>query len=62
MHYPTGSFSSIDLSLSHHSFWSVYKDQNHSNHFPIVINTSEIEDHNAKWKLNKANLEVFQFL
>ena len=44
--------------------WSVCKDQHHSDHFPIVIknNTSTVEDHNPKWKLNKANWEVFQSL
>ena len=69
MHDPTGSFSSIDLSLCHPSLfldfnWSVCKDQHHSDHFPIVIksNTSTVEDHNPKWKLNKANWEVFQSL
>ena len=69
MHYPTGSFSSIDLSLCHPSLfldfnWSVCKDQHHSDHFPIFIksNTSTVEDHNPKWKLNKANWEVFQSL
>ena len=69
MHYPTGSFSSIDLSLCHPSLfldfnWSVCKDQHHSDHFPIIIksNTSTVEDHNPKWKLNKANWEVFQSL
>ena len=69
MHYPTGSFSSIDLSLCHPSIfldfnWSVCNDQHHSDHFPILIesNTSTVEDHNPKWKLNKANWEVFQSL
>ena len=69
MHYPTGSFSSIDLSLCHPSLfldfnWSVCTDQHHSDHFPIVIksNTSTVEDHSPKWKLNKANWEVFQSL
>ena len=69
MHYPTGSFSSIDLSLCHPFLfldfnWSVCKDQHHSDHFPIVIksNTSTVEDHNPNWKLNKANWEVFQSL
>ena len=69
MHHPTGSFSSIDLSFCHPSLfldfnWSVCKDQHHSDHFPIVIksNTSTVEDHNPKWKLNKANWEVFQSL
>ena len=38
--------------------------QHHSDHFPIVIqsNTSTVEDHNPKWKLNIANWEVFQSL
>ena len=69
MHDPTGSFSSIDLSLCHPSLfldfnWSVCKDQHHSDHFPIVIksNTSTVEDHNPKWKLSKANWELFQSL
>ena len=69
MHDPTGSFSSIDLSFCHPSLfldfnWSVCKDQHHSDHFPIIIksNTSTVEDHNPKWKLNKANWEVFQSL
>ena len=69
MHYPTGSFFSIDLSLCHPSLfldfnWSVCKDQHHSDHFPIFIesNSSTVEDHSPKWKLNKANWEVFQSL
>ena len=60
MHYPTGSFSSIDLSLCHPSIflgfnWSVCNDQHHSDHFPILIenNTSTVEDLNPKCKLNK---------
>ena len=69
MHDPTGSFSSIDLSFCHPSLfldlnWSVCKDQHHSDHFPIIIksNTSTVEDHYPKWKLNKANWEVFKSL
>ena len=69
MHYPTGSFFSIDLSLCHPSLfldfnWSICKDQHHSDHFPIFIesNYSTVEDHSPKWKLNKANWEVFQSL
>ena len=57
------------LSLCHPSLfldfkWSVCKDQHYSDHFPIVIksNTSTVEDHNPKWKLNKANWELFQSL
>ena len=35
-----------------------------SDHFPILIkcNTSNVEDHNPKWKLNKANWDLFQSL
>ena len=69
MHYPPGSFFSIDLSLCHPSLfldfnWSVCKYQHHSDHFPIFIesNSSTVEDHSPKWKLNKANWEVFQSL
>ena len=69
MHYPTGSFSAIDLSLCPPSLfldfnWSVCKDQHHSDHFLIIIksNISTVEDHNPKWKLNKANWEVFHSL
>ena len=69
MHYPTSSFFSIDLSLCHPSLfldfnWSVCKDQHHSDHFPIFIesNSSTVEDHSPKWKLNKPNWEVFQSL
>ena len=63
------SHTHIYLSLCHPSLsldfsWSVCKDQHHSDHFPILIgsNTSTVEDHNPKWKLNKANWEVFQSL
>ena len=58
IHYPTGSFSSIDFSLCHPSLfldfsWSVCKDQHHSDHFPILIesNASTIEDHNPKMEI-----------
>ena len=69
MHYPTGFFLSIDPFLCHPSLfldfsWSVCKDQHHSDHFPILIesNTSTIENHNPKWKLNKAYWELFYCL
>ena len=62
--YPaTGKFSSLDLSICHHPSlllnfdWTVSEDQDGSDHFPVIIesvNTST-SDHNAKWKLNKAN-------
>ena len=44
--------------------WSVCEDQHGRDHFPIVIEsikTSE-EDHNPKWKLNKANWDLFHTL
>ena len=63
------SFSSIDLSFCHPSLfldynWSVSKDQHNSDHFPIIIeqNTFSIEDHNPKWKLNRANWDLFNTL
>ena len=59
----------IDLSLCHPSLfldfnWSVYDDQCGSDHFPVIIenvNTSS-NDHNSKWKLNKANWELYHSL
>ena len=64
-----GTFSALDLSICHPSLyldyeWSVCEDQHGSDHFPIVvesIKTSE-EDHNPKWKLNKANWDLFHTL
>ena len=63
------TFSALDLSICHPSLyldyeWSVCEDQHGSDHFPIVIEsikTSE-EDHNPKWKLNKANWDLFHTL
>ena len=64
-----GTFSALDLSICHPSLyldyeWSVCEDQHGSDHFPIVfesIKTLE-EDHNPKWKLNKANWDLFHTL
>ena len=63
-----GTFSALDLSICHPSLltyeWSVCEDQHVSDHFPIVIEsikTSE-EDHYPKWKLNKANWDLFHTL
>ena len=64
-----GTFSALDLSTCHPSLyldyeWSVCENQHGSDHFPIVIEsikTSE-EDHNPKWKLNKANWYLFHTL
>ena len=65
----TKYFSSIDLSFCHPSLfldynWSVCEDQHNSNHFPIIIeqNTFSTEDHNPKWKLNRANWDLFNTL
>ena len=65
----TKSFTSIDLSFCHPSLfldynWSVCEDQNNSDHFPIIIeqNTFSTEDHNPKWKLNRANWDIFNTL
>ena len=64
-----GTFSALDLSLCHPSLyldfdWSVCEDQHGSDHFPIVIESIETheEDHNPKWKLNKANWDLFHTL
>ena len=69
LHPATGSFFSLDLSLCHPSLlldfdWSVCEDQHGSDHFPIVIERviASAEDHNPKWKLNKANWEQFHSL
>ena len=55
--------------LSHPSLyldykWSVCEDQHGSDHFPIIIESIKTfeEDHNPKWKLNKANWDLFHTL
>ena len=62
LHPATGKFSSLDLSLYHPSFlqdfdWTVSEDQYGSDHFPVIMESlkTSMNDHNAKWKLNKAN-------
>ena len=52
------SFSSIDLSFCHPSLFLDY------NWSPIIIeeNTLSTEDHNPKWKLNRANWDLFNTL
>ena len=44
--------------------WSVCEDQHNSDHFPIIIeqNTFSTEDHIPKWKLNRANWDLFNTL
>ena len=61
-----GTFSSLDLSLCHPSLyldyeWSVCEDQHGSDHFPILIESvqTHCEDHNPKWKLHKADWDLF---
>ena len=59
-------FSSLDLSLRHPSLrldfdWTVSEDQYGSDHFHVIIETvnTSTNDQNAKWKLNKANWELY---
>ena len=69
-HSPSAkSFTSIDLSFCHPSlfldiYWSVFEDQHNSDHFPTIIeqNTFSTEDHIPKWKLNRANWDLFNTL
>ena len=65
----TKSFTFIDLSFCHPSLfhdynWSVCEDQHNSDNFPIIIeqNTFSTEDHIRKWKLNRANGDLFNTL
>ena len=69
LHPATGNFSSLDLSLCHPSLlldfdWTVSEDQHGSDHFPVIIESVNnfTNDHNAKWKLNKANWELYHSL
>ena len=64
-----GTFSSLDLSLCHPSLyldydWSVCEDQRGSDHFPILIESVRTHDeaHSPKWKLHKANWDLFNTL
>ena len=58
----------ISLSVTHHSFLIIIglcvKTQHNSDHFPIIIeqNTFSTEDHNQKWKLNRARWDLFNTL
>ena len=61
-HPGTGSLSAIDLSLCHPSLyldlsWSVHEDLCGSDHYPVVITTTQSYDHDAlpSWKLDKAD-------
>ena len=65
----TKSFTSIYLSFCHPSLyldynWSVCEDQHNIDNFPIIIeqNTFSTKDHNPKWKLNRANWDLFNTL
>ena len=64
-----GTFSSLDLSLCHPSLyldydWSVCEDQRGSDHFQILIESVRTHDeaNNPKWKLHKANWDLFNTL
>ena len=64
-----GTLSALDLSLCYTSLyldfdWSVCEHQHGSDHFPIVIESIQTyeEEHNRKWKLNKANWDIFHSL
>ena len=62
------SFTSVDPSFCHPSLflnynWPVCEDQHNSDHFHIIIeHTFPTEDHNPKWKLNRANWDLFNTL
>ena len=69
LHPATGKFSSLDLSMCHPSLlldfdWMVSGDQHGSDHFPVIIESvnNSTNDHNAKWKLNKENWELYHSL
>ena len=44
--------------------WTVSEDQHGSDHFPVIIESvnNSTNDHHAKWKLNKANWELYHSL
>ena len=69
LHPATGKFSSLDLSICHPSLlldfdWTVSEDQHGSDHFPVIIESvnNSTNYHNTKWKLNKANWEIYHSL
>ena len=69
LHPATGTFSSLNIFLRHPSLildfdWYVCDNQHGSDHFPVVIEgiNPSTEDHNPKWKLNKANWEQYHLL
>ena len=68
-HPATGKLLSLDLSICHPSLllnfdWTVSEDPHGSNHFPVIIESvkNSTNDHKAKWKLNKANWELYHSL
>ena len=61
LHPAIGKFSSLDLSMCHPSLlldfdWTVSEDQHGSDHVIIESVNNSTNHHNAKWKLNKANI------
>ena len=66
-HPATGTFTSIDLSISSPSLaldftWRVLSDSHGSDHFPIVLSSSEPSpcSRPPRWKLGSADWEEFQ--
>jgi ribonuclease HI len=69
IHPATGSQSALDLSLCHPNIfldftWQVLDDTHGSDHFPIVLETSQniSPDSMKRWSLNRANWTLFQTL
>ncbi|OOZ70794.1 hypothetical protein BOW49_13365, partial [Solemya velum gill symbiont] len=69
LHSGHGTFSSIDLSISDPSLfldfeWSVENDLHGSDHFPLILKNTELENtaHPPKWKMSKANWTQFESL
>ena len=65
----TNDKSHTYLSMCHASLllgfdWMVSGDQHGSDHFPVTIESANnsTNDHNAKWKLNKSNWELYHSL
>ena len=69
LHPATGTFTAIDLSICSPSValdfsWRVLGDSHGSDHFPIVLCSSEpsVSSRPPRWQLRKANWEEFQRL
>lgn len=69
LHPAHGTYSNPDLSISHPGIlldlkWEVLNDQYGSDHFPIILTTTDStpQTPTAKWNFNKANWETYQLL